>query len=87
VIDKRLFEFPISYTTLIGKIALGWGAHETVADECKAAGIKKALLVTTGLRGTGIVEEIQSILSYGGISTVTYDKVSSNPKDTQVMEA
>jgi formaldehyde dismutase / methanol dehydrogenase len=87
MIDKRLFEFPISYTTLIGKIALGWGSHETVADECKAAGIKKALITTTGLKGTGIVEEIKAILAHGGIATVVYDKVSSNPKDTQVMEA
>jgi formaldehyde dismutase / methanol dehydrogenase len=58
-----------------------------VADECKANGIKKALIVTTGLKGTGIVDEIRAILTYHGISFETYDRVTSNPKDYEVMEA
>jgi len=87
VIDKKLYEYPISYTTLIGKIAIGWGAHETVADECKAAGIKKALITTTGLKGTGIVDEINQILTSNGITTVIFDKVTSNPKDYEIEEA
>ncbi len=87
MIDERVFEFPISYTNLIGQTAIGWGAHKTVADECKAVGMKNALITTTGLKGTGIVEEIDSILKHGGISTVIYDKVTSNPKDYEVMEA
>ena len=41
MIDKQVFEFPISYTAVFGQIALGLGVHVTVADECKAAGIKK----------------------------------------------
>jgi formaldehyde dismutase / methanol dehydrogenase len=85
--DRKLFEFPISYTTLIGKIGLGWGAHETVADECQTAGIKKALIATSGLNGTGIVDEIQGILHHRGIATEIYDKVTSNPKDFEVEEA
>ena len=72
---------------MIGKVAFGWGAHETVADGCKAAGIKKSLIVTTGLKGTGIVEEIKGILNHNGISTEIYDKVTSNPKDYEVTEA
>ncbi len=87
MIDKRVRQFPISYTNIIGQTAIGWGAHETVADECKAAGIKNALITTTGLKGTGIVEEINQILTTGGISTIIYDKVTSNPKDYEVMEA
>ena len=87
MIEKKLYEFPISYTTLIGKIAIGWGAYETVADECKAAGIKKALITTTGLQGTGIVDEVNQILTSNGITTVIYDKVTSNPKDYEVEEA
>jgi alcohol dehydrogenase class IV len=69
VINKNMLQFPINYgnTWAMGKIAFGWGAHETVADECKQAGIKKALVVTTGLEGTGIVEEIIGILKYNGI--------------------
>jgi alcohol dehydrogenase class IV len=87
VIDERIFEFPISYTNLIGQTAIGWGAHKTVADECKAVGMKKALITTTGLKGTGIVDEIIGILHHGGVSTILYDKVTSNPKDHEVMEA
>ena len=87
MINKEIFEFPITYTNVIPRIALGWGAHATVADECKDAGMKKALIVTSGLKGTGIVEEIKSILEYNGLATEIYDKVTSNPKDHQVMEA
>jgi methanol:N,N-dimethyl-4-nitrosoaniline oxidoreductase len=87
MINKQIFEFPIIYTNAIPKIALGWGAHETIADECKSAGIKKALIVTTGLKGSGIIEEIRGILSHGGVAYEIYDKVTSNPKDFQIMEA
>ena len=59
MIDKQVFQFPIIYTNPIGRIAIGWGAHTTVADECKTLKIKKPLVVTTGLEGTGIVEEIK----------------------------
>lgn len=85
--NKQIFEFPITYTNAIPKIAFGWGAHETVADECKAAKIKKALIVSSGLKSTGVLDEIKAILNYNGISTEVYDKVTSNPKDFQVMEA
>ena len=87
MINKEIMQFPIFYTNNIPKIAFGWGAHETIADECKGANIKKALIVTTGLRGTGIVNEIQQTLNYNGVSTEIYDKVTSNPKDHVVMEA
>jgi len=87
MINKQIFEFPITYTNVIPKIALGWGAHETVADECKDAKIKKALIVTSGLKGTGIVDEIKGILEHNGVATEIYDKVTSNPKDHQVMAA
>ena len=87
MIDKRLFEFPIVYAGVPGRFAIGWGVHETVADECKAVNIKKALIITTGLKGTGIVDEINKILTINGIATVIFDKVTSNPKDYEVMEA
>jgi alcohol dehydrogenase class IV len=87
LLDKRMFEFPIYYTTVIGQIAIGWGVHETVANECKNLNITRALITTTGLRNTGIVDTITQILNTQGISTVIYDKVTTNPKDYQVMEA
>jgi alcohol dehydrogenase class IV len=88
MIDKKISEFPIIYTRgAIAKIAFGWGAYETVADECKQAGIKKALVVTTGLKGTGIVDEINQILTSQGVSTDIFNKVTSNPKDYEAMAA
>ena len=83
---KQVFQFPIIYTFERPKVAIGWGVHETIADECKANNIKKALIVTTGLKGTGIVDQVNSVLTNNGISTEIYDKVTSNPKDHEVME-
>jgi len=86
VFNKQVFQFPIVYTFERPKVAIGWGVHETVADECKAANIKKALIVSTGLKGTGIVDQVNSVLTNNGVSTEIYDKVTSNPKDHEVME-
>ncbi|MFC1933001.1 iron-containing alcohol dehydrogenase [Chloroflexota bacterium] len=87
MINNQMRQFPIVYTGPVGRTAIGWGVHTTVADECKAANVKKALIVTTGLKGTGIIDEIKGILEYNGIATELYDKITSNPKDYQVMEA
>jgi alcohol dehydrogenase class IV len=87
VINKEIFEFPIVYTNPIPRIALGWGAYQTVGDECKAAGMKKALIVTSGLKGTGIVEEIKGVINYAGVATEIFDKITSNPKDYEIMAA
>jgi len=87
MVNKKIFEFPLTYSTGLGRVGFGWGAHETVADECKMAGIKKPMITTTGLKGTGIVDEIKGILTYHGIPPVVFDKVTSNPKDYEVMEA
>jgi formaldehyde dismutase / methanol dehydrogenase len=87
MINKSITEFPVIYTNPIPRLAFGWGAYETVGDECKNVGIKKALIVTSGLKGTGIVDEIKGSLAYHGIATDVYDKITSNPKDFQVMEA
>jgi formaldehyde dismutase / methanol dehydrogenase len=85
VINKERAQFPIVYSGTFGKFAIGWGAYLTVADECKKANIKKALIVTTGLKSTGIVDEIKGVLNYNGVSTEIYDKVTSNPKDYEIM--
>lgn len=87
MINKEIFEFPIVYTNPIPRIALGWGAYQTVGDECKAAGMKKALIVTSGLKGTGIVEEIKGVINYAGVATEIFDKITSNPKDYEIMAA
>jgi methanol:N,N-dimethyl-4-nitrosoaniline oxidoreductase len=87
MINKNIAEFPVIYTNPIPRIAFGWGAYETVGDECKNLGIKKALIVTSGLRGTGIVDEIKSSLTFHGVAVEVFDKVTSNPKDVEITEA
>jgi len=87
VLNQNIFEFPIIYTNPIPRIALGWGAYQTIGNECKAAGMKKALIVTSGLKGTGIVEEIKGVINHAGVATEIYDKITSNPKDHEIMAA
>ena len=87
MINKEIFEFPILYTNPIPRIAVGWGSHQTVGDECKAVGMKKALIVTSGLKGTGIVEEIKGVISHAGVAVEIFDKITTNPKDHEIMAA
>jgi alcohol dehydrogenase class IV len=87
VINKEIFEFPIVYTNPIPRIALGWGAYQTIGDECKGAGMKKALIVTSGLKGTGIIDEVKGVIHHAGVATEIYDKITSNPKDHEIMAA
>jgi len=87
VLNQNIFEFPIVYTNPIPRIALGWGAYQTIGNECKAAGMKKALIVTSGLKGTGIIEEIKGVIEYAGVATDIYANITSNPKDHEIMAA
>jgi methanol:N,N-dimethyl-4-nitrosoaniline oxidoreductase len=87
MINKEIFEFPIVYTNPIPRIALGWGAYQTIGDECKAAGMKKALIVTSGLKGTGIIDEITGVIKHAGVAVEIYNKITSNPKDHEIMAA
>jgi len=74
-------QFPLLYVHQHSRGVVGWGAHKMVGQECQMYGIKHALLVTTGLKGTGIVEEIESILKAHDIAVTIFDGVTSNPKD------
>lgn len=65
---------------------IGAGLYRQTGVEAREMGFKRALITTTGLRGTGIVEEIAALLKSEGIEPVVYDKIESNPKDTNVME-
>lgn len=85
--NKNIYQFPIMYTNPIPKIAFGWGSYETIADECSANGIKKALIVTSGLKGTGIIDEVKGILDHGGIASEIFDSITTNPKDHEIMKA
>jgi alcohol dehydrogenase class IV len=57
-----------------------------VGNDAKALGMSNALIVTTGLRGTGIIETIQGILKHAGVETEVFNQMTPNPKDHEVME-
>jgi methanol:N,N-dimethyl-4-nitrosoaniline oxidoreductase len=79
-------QFPLLYVKPHGQGIVGWGAHKMAGLECSNAGIKHALLVTTGLHGTGIVDEVEGVLKAEGLAVTRFENVTSNPKDHEVKE-
>lgn len=84
---SRLNLFPIKSIHPTPAALLGPGAHEMIGVSAAEMGMKKVLLMTTGLRGTGIVDEVKGIVEAAGVSVEVFDRVESNPKDTNVMDA
>ncbi|MDS4042082.1 MAG: NDMA-dependent methanol dehydrogenase [Candidatus Competibacter sp.] len=83
---EKLWQFPIKEFHRMPRGILGPGAYEMVGVEAKKLGFKRALLATSGLRGTGIIEDIIGKVKYQGVDVVLYDKIESNPKDYNCME-
>ncbi len=83
---NQIWEFPIKEFHPLPRAKLGVGAHDMIGVEAKELGFRRALLVTTGLRGSGIIEELIGKIEYQGVEVVLYDKVESNPKDYNVMD-
>lgn len=79
-------QFPLLYVKQHGRGIVGWGAHQMAGQECTLADIKHALLVTTGLKGTGIVDEVEGVLKAEGLAVTCFENVSSNPKDHEIRE-
>ena len=77
-------EFPLLYVHQHSRGIVGWGAHRMAGQECQVYGIRHALLVTTGLKGTGIIEEVEGVLKMVGIAVTVFDGVTSNPKCQEV---
>lgn len=65
----------------------GQGAFERAGDEARKMGMRRALVVTTGLRGTGFADELLAIFREADVETVLYDQAQSNPKTSNVMAA
>ena len=84
---QRLWQFPIKEFHNVPRGLLGPGSYELVGVEAKNLGFKQSLLMTSGLRGTGIIDDIVGKVKYAGVDVVVYDKVESNPKDYNVMDA
>lgn len=65
---------------------IGPGAYELIGVEAKKLGFKRSLLTTSGLRGTGIIDDIMGKVKHAGVDVVLFDQVESNPKDYNVMD-
>lgn len=74
-------EFPLLYVHQHSRGIVGWGASRMAGQECQLYGIKHALLVTTGLKNTGIIDEVEGVLKQAGIAVTIFAGVTSNPKD------
>ena len=79
-------QFPLLNVKQHAPAIVGWGAHKMAGKECQEKGIKHTLLVTTGLRGTGIVDEVEGVLKANGIAVTRFENVTSSPKDFEVKE-
>ncbi len=84
---SRLHLFPIKNYHPTPAALLGPGAHEMIGVSAAQLGFRRTLLMTTGLRGTGIVDEVKGIVEAAGVEVVVFDGVESNPKDRNVMAA
>ena len=86
-VDELLQPFPIKEFHPFPRALLGPGSHELIGPEALKLGFKKTLVMTSGLRGSDIVHKIVESLKWHGLEVVLYDKVESNPKDYNVMDA
>jgi hypothetical protein len=55
--NERL-EYPIKMMHAYPSVNVGWGAHTMIGNDARSLGMTNVLIVTTGLRGTGIIETI-----------------------------
>src|SRR5664279_4878411 len=86
-VDELLKPFPIKEFHPFPRALLGPGCHEMIGPEAQKLGFARPLVMTTGLRGSDTVHKINESLKYHGLETVVYDRVESNPKDYNVMDA
>ncbi|WOC11091.1 NDMA-dependent methanol dehydrogenase [Gordonia sp. MP11Mi] len=84
---NQIWDFPIKEFHPFPKAKLGVGAHDMLGVEAKELGMTRVLLMTTGLRGSGIIEELTGKIEYQGVDVVLFDEVESNPKDFNTMDA
>jgi Iron-containing alcohol dehydrogenase len=83
----RTEEFPVLVHWQQPRCLIGMGAHELAGPSAAGMGLKHVLFVTSGLKGTGIIDELKGQFEAEGVAVTVYDKVESNPKDYNVMDA
>src|SRR5215212_7225609 len=82
-----MYEFPVKEFFQQPRSLFGPGAYQQAGPEAAALGLRHVLFVTSGLSGTGIVDECKTNFENSGVTVTVYDKVESNPKDYNVMDA
>jgi methanol:N,N-dimethyl-4-nitrosoaniline oxidoreductase len=82
----QLWDMPILEFHPINRALMGPGAYELIGVEAKNLGFKRTLLMTSGIKGTGLIDDIVGKLQHEGVDVVVYDKIESNPKDYNVMD-
>jgi methanol:N,N-dimethyl-4-nitrosoaniline oxidoreductase len=83
----QVYEFPVKEFFQQPRSLFGPGAYQSAGPEAAALGLRHVLFVTSGLSGTGIIDECKTNFENAGVSVTVYDKVESNPKDYNVMDA
>jgi formaldehyde dismutase / methanol dehydrogenase len=83
---QRTEEFPVLVHWQQPRCLIGAGASELAAPSAAGMGLKHVLFVTSGLKGTGIVDDLKGQFEKEGVAVTIYDKVESNPKDYNVMD-
>ena len=83
----KVLEFPVKEFFKQPRGLIGPGAWEMAGPEAAAMGLRHVLIVTTGLRGTGIVDEVKGNFEAAGVAVTVYADVETNPKDYNVMDS
>ena len=86
-IDEPRADFPAKTVFPTPRTTFGWGTYRTAGEEAQALNMDEALIVTTGLSSTNIIEKVTEVLDDSGVGSHVYDGVTSNPKDFEVHEA
>jgi len=70
------------------RIVFGESATDSIGDEARKLGPRRALIVTDpGVLAAGGVEPVEQALSLAGVDSEVFDGVDSNPTDTQAEAA
>jgi len=84
--NTRVKQFPWIYVDqpVIGTNVQGWGCHEEIGDRFKEMGVTNVYIATTGLKGTGLIEEMESVLKKAGLAYTIGPFTHSNPRTTDI---
>ncbi|MCU0493837.1 MAG: iron-containing alcohol dehydrogenase [Chloroflexaceae bacterium] len=83
---SKVYEYPFKEYHRQPRALIGPGTAEMAGPEAARLGMKHVLFVTTGLRGTGIIDELKRSFEDSGVAVTVFDKVESNPKDYNCMD-